>query len=154
MLQINLISGYQLTIQLNQASGFQTLMKKLQILWKSSKRKQNQSLSPTSIRETLEIRVWFWCNITVYCFSTAGIYLFKVNNRSTWRGCEIIQSYQWRHQNDANGIVLVSFLLTLNNFTPCSSVSIVNFEHVIAGLEYFLGQYAERRSVFRIQSCM
>ena len=31
------------------------------------------------------------------------------------------------------GVVLVSLLLTLNIFPPCSSVSIVNFEHVIAG---------------------
>ena len=29
---------------------------------------------------------------------------------------------------------LVSILLTLTYFPPCSSVSIVNFEHVIAGL--------------------
>ena len=33
---------------------------------------------------------------------------------------------------NAIGFVLVSLLLTLNVFTPCSSVSIVNFEHVIA----------------------
>ena len=29
----------------------------------------------------------------------------------------------------------MSLLLTLNIFTPCSGVSIVNFEHVIAGWE-------------------
>ena len=44
--------------------------------------------------------------------------MFKVNNR---------------HQNDANDVVLVSLLLTLTYFTPCSSVSIVNFDHVIDG---------------------
>ena len=33
---------------------------------------------------------------------------------------------------DANGVVLVSLLLTLC-FTPCSNVCIVNFEHVNAG---------------------
>ena len=32
-----------------------------------------------------------------------------------------------------NGIVLVSLLLTLNIFTTCFSVVIVNFEHVITG---------------------
>ena len=32
-----------------------------------------------------------------------------------------------------NGVVLVSLLLTLNNFTPCSSASIVDFENVIVG---------------------
>ena len=30
------------------------------------------------------------------------------------------------------GVALMSLLLTLTYFTPCSSVSIVNFEHVIA----------------------
>ena len=34
---------------------------------------------------------------------------------------------------NANGLVLVSLLLTLNIFTPCSSVSIVKFEQVNAG---------------------
>ena len=37
----------------------------------------------------------------------------------------------------ANGVVLVSLLLTLNNFTPCSSASIVNFEHLIVGWDMF-----------------
>ena len=63
MFQRGLIIGYQLSIQPNQASGFQALMKNLQILWEYSKRKQSQSLLPTSIRETLEILVRFWCNI-------------------------------------------------------------------------------------------
>ena len=31
-----------------------------------------------------------------------------------------------------SNIVLVSLLLTLNNFTPCSSIFVINFEHVIA----------------------
>ena len=40
--------------------------------------------------------------------------MFKVNNK------------------DTNSVVLVSLLLTLMIFTPGSSVSVVNFEHVIA----------------------
>ena len=40
--------------------------------------------------------------------------MFKVNNKG------------------ANGIVLVSSLLPSIYLTPCSSVSIVNFKHVIA----------------------
>ena len=35
--------------------------------------------------------------------------------------------------NNKDTVVLVSLILTLNNFKPCSSVSVVNFEHVIAG---------------------
>ena len=37
------------------------------------------------------------------------------------------------HQNYTNGVALVSLFLFLNNVTPYSSVSIANFEHVIAG---------------------
>ena len=42
--------------------------------------------------------------------SAAGYYMFKVNNRNTRKRCQVC-SY----------------------FTPCSSVSIVSFEHVIFG---------------------
>ena len=36
--------------------------------------------------------------------------------------------------NNANGFVLVSLFLTLwRYFTPCSTVCIISFEHVIAG---------------------
>ena len=44
----------------------------------------------------------------------AGNYMFKANNKET------------------RDVVLVSLLLTLNIVTPCSSVSIVNFEKVNA----------------------
>ena len=45
--------------------------------------------------------------------------MFKVSNKG--------------YQIDANGVVLVSFLLTLTTFhTFFYSLSIVNFEHVIA----------------------
>ena len=35
----------------------------------------------------------------------------------------------WRR----SGVFIVNFELFVNYFTPCSSVSVVNFEHVIAG---------------------
>ena len=44
--------------------------------------------------------------------------MFKVNKKDT---------------RTTPGVVLVSLLLTLNIFTPCSSVSIVNFKQVKAG---------------------
>ena len=44
--------------------------------------------------------------------------MFKVNNKDT---------------RATPGVVLMPLLLTLNIFAPCSIVSIVNFEHVIAG---------------------
>ena len=59
----------------------------------------------------------------------AGIYLLKVNNRNTKTKCEIsskliINRPERRHWRN--------FKLW-TSFTPCSSVSIVNFEQVIAG---------------------
>ena len=53
-----------------------------------------------------------------------GNYMFKVNNRNTKTRCKI---------SEANSVISVSLLLTLTYFTPCSSVSIVNFEQVNAG---------------------
>ena len=44
------------------------------------------------------------------CVSPAGIYLVKVNTRNTRTRCEVC-----------------------SKLTPCSSASIVNFEHVIVG---------------------
>ena len=44
--------------------------------------------------------------------------MFKANNR---------------HQNDANSVVLVSLLLTLNIFDTYSGVFIVNFKQVNSG---------------------
>ena len=59
-----------------------------------------------------------------------GNYKFKVNNRNTRTRCEIcskltIKTPERRH-------VLVALFLTLNTFTPCSSLSLVNFEQVNA----------------------
>ena len=51
------------------------------------------------------------------CSIPAGIYLLNVNYKNTRKS-------HWRRR----------LLLTLNIFTTCSGVSIVNFEHVIAGL--------------------
>ena len=83
-------------------------------------------------------RPWYqWTNvlefprIKIFLSGPAGNYLFKVNNRNTITRCEICSKL-----TIVNSVVLVSLLLTLTYFTPCYSVSIVNFEHVIAG---FLG---------------
>ena len=45
-----------------------------------------------------------------------GIYLLKVNNGNTRTRCEICSHLTIRHQNDANSVLLVSLLLTLNIF--------------------------------------
>ena len=60
----------------------------------------------------------------------AGIYLLKVNNRYTRTKCEICSKLTIK-------MPLASFWYLYcqlwTYFTPCSSVSIVNFEHVIVG---------------------
>ena len=79
----------------------------------------------------------FICFLKFIWFSyyPAGIYLLKVYNRNTKTRCEICSNLTVktpeRRQNDVIGVVLVSFLLTLNIFQTLSSVSIVDFEHVI-----------------------
>ena len=44
-----------------------------------------------------------------------------------------IETLEQGVKQGANGIVLVSLFLTWTYFTPCTSVFIVHFEHVIAG---------------------
>ena len=64
-----------------------------------------------------------------------GIYLLKTNNKNIKIRCEICSKLTIRHKNNANGVILVSLLLTMNIFHTRFGVSIVNFEHVIAGWE-------------------
>ena len=72
--------------------------------------------------------------------SPAGIYVLKFKNRDTRIRCEIcskltIKSPERRHWR-YSGVFIVNFK---TYFTPCSSVSIVNFEHVNAGREFLFG---------------
>ena len=50
-----------------------------------------------------------------------GIYLLKVNNKNTRTSCELCSN--------------------LTYFIPCSSISIDNFEHVIAGWDKLVASY-------------
>ena len=60
----------------------------------------------------------------------------KVSNKKTRKRCQICSKLtDNKDTNDANDVVPVSLLLTLNIFTPCSSVSIINFEHVVVSWE-------------------
>ena len=63
----------------------------------------------------------------------ADIYLLKANNRNTRTRCEIcskltIKIPERRHWRRSS-----IFIVNFEHFTPCSSVTIDNFEHVIAG---------------------
>ena len=61
--------------------------------------------------------------VEVY-LSPVGIYLLKVNNRNTRTKCKICSKFTIRTAERRQAY-----------FTPYSSVSIVNFEHVIADWE-------------------
>ena len=61
----------------------------------------------------------------------ANIYLFKVDNRNTRKRCEICSKLT----------IKIPEWLTLNIFHTCSTVSVVNFEHVIAGWDTSLSRH-------------
>ena len=43
-----------------------------------------------------------------------GNYIFKITIETLEEGVKYAESYQWRHQNDTAGVVLVSVSLILN----------------------------------------
>ena len=65
------------------------------------------------LRETM----FFFLMDSKDSYASAGIYLLKVNNRSTRTRCEICSKLP----------------IKTPYFTPCSSVSMINFEQVITG---------------------
>ena len=69
--------------------------------------------------------VWAWdllilllsiISVWLYKMYPTNIYLFKFNNRSTIKRCEICSKLTINHQNDVRDVLLVFFLLTLNIF--------------------------------------
>ena len=81
----------------------------------------------------------------------AGNYLFKVNHRNTRTRCEICSKLTIKTPERRHSFVLVSLLLTLNKFTPCSSVSIVNLEQVNAHWDNNALRYWRAFRIFRGQ---
>ena len=79
------------------------------------------SLQPRFYTNYLSVflEIWKW---VILSFTPAGTYLLKVSNRNTRTRCKICSK------------------LTINRVTPCSSVSIINFEHVFAGWDTILKQ--------------
>ena len=74
----------------------------------------------------------FW-NVTYYSPFPAGIYLLKVNNRNTRTKCEICSKLTIKTPEQRQ------------SFTLCSSVSIVNLEHVIAG--WIMNSYTSQNRI-------
>ena len=90
--------------------------------------------------------VWI-CWARTYFLFPRGIYLLKVNNRNIRTRYEICSKLTIKTPERRRGVVLVSLLLTY--FTPYSSISIVNFKHVIAG-SVVLYKVARRSSFVRL----
>ena len=61
---------------------------------------------------------------------SVNIYLFKVNNTTTRKRCQIPSKLIVKTPNDVYHVVLIFLLLTWTYFTPFSSASIVDFEQV------------------------
>ena len=73
--------------------------------------------------------------MSYYDTSPVGIYLLKVNHRNTRARCEIcskltIKTSERRHWR-RSGVFIVNF----EHISPCSNISIVNFENIFAGRE-------------------
>ena len=67
-------------------------------------------------------------NKIFYQYDPAGIYLLKVNNRNSRIRCEICSELTINTPELRDWCRCGVFIA---NFVPCSSVFIVNFEHVI-----------------------
>ena len=80
---------------------------------------------PVSIVSRKAVWKWRWCTLILmliyYIFFPAGIYLLKVNKRNTRTRCETCSKLTIR----------ISERRQTSYFTLYSSVSTVNFEHVI-----------------------
>ena len=64
-----------------------------------------------------------------------GIYMSKVNNRNPRTRCEIYSKLTIKNLNDAKRRFGVFIVNIWTYFTPCSSVSVINFEQVNASLD-------------------
>ena len=63
-----------------------------------------------------EILMQYWSPCKGLKYFLVGNCMFEVNNRNIRTRCEMYSKLTIKHQNGANGVVLVSFLLTLNIF--------------------------------------
>ena len=74
----------------------------------------------------------------------AGIYLLKVNNRNTRTRCEICSKLIIMTPS-----IWCLYCWLLTYFTLCYSVSIVSFEHVIAGWDKITKKYNEQEVFYK-----
>ena len=87
-----------------------------------------------SFLKNISSRSYFCILSSIYIAIPAGMYLLKVNNRDTRARYKIFSK-------------LLYFIVNFGHI--CSSVSIVNFEHVIAGWDYI---YCQEKTSHEIQS--
>ena len=73
----------------------------------------------------------------------AGNYMFKVNNRNTRTRCEICSKLAIKKPERRHWLRSSVFIVNSEHFTPCSNVSIVNFEQVNVGWAIFYEETSE-----------
>ena len=66
-------------------------------------------------------------------YTQCALSLLKVNSRNTRTKCEICSKLTIKTPERCYWCRSDIFIVNFEHFTPCSSVSIVNIEHVIAG---------------------
>ena len=85
-----------------------------------------------------------YCNRLSTVKIPAGIYLLKVNNRNTRTRCEICSNLTIKIPVGRSGIFIVKLW---TYFTPCSTVSIVDFEHVNVSRDCTVSRLIAARSL-------
>ena len=81
----------------------------------------------------LKKRYYIWFLWEPHRTFPANIYKFKVNNRNTRTRCEICSKLTKKTPEQRHWCHSGVFVNSEHISTPCSSVSTVNFEHVIVG---------------------
>ena len=96
-------------------------------------------IRPTTASLKPLIRRRRWANVSLFgysrCYSPAGIFLLKVYNRNTRTRCKTCSklTINSRLTNKSMTSFWCLYGELWTYFTPCSSVPIVNFKHVITG---------------------
>ena len=106
-----------------------------------------KSLSKPFTKDILSLSIYFYRRMMIL----ADIFLLKVNNRNTKTRCEICSKLTIKNTRMTSIASFCCFYCSLwAYFTPCSSVSTVNFEHVIAGWD----ESSKSQSYYPVNKCV